>query len=294
MPIEKPVDKAFRAPSWWTKYGRAWWHSIERPADLAGTLLKLLPQVLQTDHSTRGLERQAIPQLRFNHPVAVDRVTGHLRMSMKELRRLEKKHRCTINDIALCVIGGALRNYLLDQNELPEENLQTLMPIDIRREDRDGHAGNQVSVARLCLYTAISDPKERLQAISSASSHTKKRSKSGDPHALLRLVDDIHPAIILWLGQWLVSSGYIDKLPQIVNTVVTNVPGMHTDVYLAGAKLIDYLGFGPLAPNMGLFHTVSSTPDHVNISFLSTQEFMGNGSAYHTALAQSYAQVLPA
>ena len=293
MPIEKPVDKAFRAPSWWTKYGRAWWHSIERPADLAGTLLKLLPQVLQTDHSTRGLERQAIPQLCFNHPVAADRVTGHLRMSMKELRRLEKKHRCTINDIALCVIGGALRNYLLDQNELPEQNLQTLMPIDIRREDRDGHAGNQVSVARLCLYTAISDPKERLQAISGASSDTKTRSKSGDPHALLRLVDDIHPAIILWLGQWLVSSGYIDKLPQIVNTVVTNVPGMRTDVYLAGAKLIDYLGFGPLAPNVGLFHTVSSTPDHVNISFLSTQEFMGNGSAYHSALAQSYAQVLP-
>ena len=272
--MEKPVDKAFRAPSWWTKYGRAWWHGIERPVDLAGTLLKLLPQVLQTDHSSQGLERQAIPQLRFNHPVAADRVTGHLRMSMKELRRLEKKHQCTINDIALCVIGGALRNYLLDQNELPEENLQTLMPIDIRREARDGHAGNQVSVARLCLYTAISDPKERLRAISGASSATKKRSKSGDPHALLRLVDDIHPAIILWLGQWLVSTGYIDKLPQIVNTVVTNVPGMHTDVYLAGAKLIDYLGFGPLAPNVGLFHTVSSTPDHVNISFLSTQEFM--------------------
>ena len=293
MPIEKPVDKAFRAPSWWTKYGRAWWHSIERPVDLAGTLLKLLPQVLQTDHSNPGPEHQPIPQLRFNHPVAADRVTGHVRMSMKQLRRLEKKYRCTINDIALCVIGGALRNYLQDQDELPEQNLQTLMPIDIRREDRDGHAGNQVSVARLCLYTAISDPKERLQAISSASSDTKKRSKSGDPHALLRLVDDIHPAIILWLGQWLVSSGYIDKLPQIVNTVVTNVPGMRTDVYLAGAKLIDYLGFGPLAPNVGLFHTVSSTPDHVNISFLSTQEFMGNGSAYHSALAQSYAQVLP-
>ena len=291
MPIEKPVDKEFRAPSWWTKYGRAWWHSIERPVDLAATLLKLLPQVLQTDHSASELERQPIPQLRFNHPVAADRVTGHVRMSMKQLRRLEKKYQCTINDIALCVIGGALRKYLLDHSELPEENLQTLMPIDIRREDRDGHAGNHVSVARLCLYTAISDPEERLQAISRASSDTKKHSRRGDPHALLRLVDDIHPAIILWLGQWLVSSGHIDKLPQIVNTVVTNVPGMHTDVYLAGAKLIDYLGFGPLAPNMGLFHTVSSTPDHVNISFLSTEEFMGNGSDYRTNLEQSYAEL---
>jgi WS/DGAT/MGAT family acyltransferase len=212
---------------------------------------------------------------------------------MEQLRRLEKKHACTINDIALCVIGGALRKYLLDRNELPEENLQTLMPIDIRREDRDGHAGNQVSVARLCLHTDMNDAKERLRAITTATSHTKKRSRKGDPHAVLRLVDDIHPAIILWLGQWLVSSGRIDKLPQIVNTVITNVPGMHTDVYLAGAKLIDYLGFGPLAPNMGLFHTVSSTPDHVNISFLSTEEFIDDGSAYRAALAQSYAELSP-
>jgi WS/DGAT/MGAT family acyltransferase len=291
MPFEKPVDKEFRAPSWWTKYGRAWWHSIERPVDLAGTLLQLLPEVLQSDRSNSKTESHSVPQLRFNHPLAADRVTGHVPMSMKELRRLEKKYHCTINDIALCVIGGGLRRHLLDQNELPEESLQTLMPVDIRREDRDGHAGNQVSVTRLSLYTAVSDPKERLQSISGDSSHTKTRIRKGNPHALLRLVDDIHPAIILWLGQWLVSSGYIDKLPQIVNTVVTNVPGMRTEVYLAGAKLIDYLGFGPLAPNIGLFHTVSSTPDHVNISFLSTEEFMGDGSAYRTALAQSYAEV---
>jgi WS/DGAT/MGAT family acyltransferase len=291
MPIEEPVDKAFRAPSWWTKYGRAWWHSIERPVDLAATLLKLIPQVLQTDHSTTEPEHQPIPQLHFNHPVAADRITGHVRMSMKQLRRLEKKYHCTINDVALCVIGGALRNYLRDRKELPEENLQTLMPIDIRRKGSKEHTGNQVSAARLCLYTNVNDAKERLQAISKASSHTKKRTKKGDPHALLNLVDDIHPAIILWLGQWLVNSGQIDKLPQLVNTVVTNVPGMRTEVYLAGAKLIDYLGYGPLAPNMGLFHTVSSTPDHVNISFLSTNEFMGDGSAYRAALAQSYAEV---
>ena len=38
MPDEKPIDKNFRAPSWWAKYGRAWWHSIERPIDMATTL----------------------------------------------------------------------------------------------------------------------------------------------------------------------------------------------------------------------------------------------------------------
>ncbi len=63
---------------------------------------------------------------------------GHVRMDMRQVRKMEKKLHCTINDIALCVVAGALREFLLEHKELPEENLQTLMPIDIRRPDQDG------------------------------------------------------------------------------------------------------------------------------------------------------------
>ena len=64
-----------------------------------------------------------------------------------------------------------------------------------------------------------------------------------------------------------------------------------SEAYIADAKLIDYLGFGPLAPNMGLFHTVSSTQDHVNISFLSTAEFLQDGDDYRTSLEASWERV---
>jgi diacylglycerol O-acyltransferase / wax synthase len=291
MPDEKPIDKDFQPPSWWEKYGRAWWHSIERPIDMAATLVKLLPQLLEHDPSDPKGESGDTPRSRFNQTMSADRVVGHVRMDMRRVRKIEKKYHCTINDIALCVVAGALRDYLLEQNELPEEHLQALMPIDIRRQDKDGTIGNHVSVAKVCLYTGIGDVKKRLQAISKVSSHTKQRTKKTDSHAILKLVDDIHPAIILWLGQWLISSGHLDDLPTLVNTVVTNVPGLSTDAYLAGAKLIDYLGFGPLAPNMGLFHTVSSTADHVNVSFLSTMEFMGDGSEYRACLEQSWTEI---
>ena len=288
---EEPIGRDFQAPSWWSKYGRAWWHSVERPIDLAATVLKLLPQLLLSEDADAKSDHLGTPQTPFNHPVDPDRVVGHVRMEMGQLRRLEKKFHCTINDIALCVVAGALRAYLLDRDELPAENLQTLMPIDIRRKNQDGDIGNHLIIAKVSLHTSVGDIKERLAAISSGSAKGKQRRKKSDSHVLLKLVDEIHPAIILWLGQWLVSSGRIDKLPQTVNTVVTNVPGMSCEAYLVGAKLVDYLGFGPLAPNMGLFHTVSSTEEHVNISFLTTAAFMGDGSAYRALLEQSLAEV---
>jgi diacylglycerol O-acyltransferase len=291
QPEEKLVEEDFQAPTWWEKYGMAWWHSIERPIDMVATLVKILPQLLHGDDAVPAKKGQVIPQLRFNHTLAADRVVGHVRMELEQLKKLEKKCHSTINDIALCVVAGGLREYLRAQDELPAENLVTLMPIDVRRQGKDGSIGNHVTVAKVCLYTTIDDAKQRLQAITENSSQGKKRSRKTDAHAMLRLVDDIHPAIILWLGQWLIASGHLDDLPTTVNTVVTNVPGLSTDAFLGGAKLIDYLGFGPLAPNVGLFHTVSSTPDHVNVSFLSTAEFMGDGSDYRDALMQSWEEL---
>jgi diacylglycerol O-acyltransferase / wax synthase len=293
MTAEQATEEDFQAPSWWEKYGRAWWHSIERPIDMVATLVKLIPQMLQTDETSAVKKALALPQTRFNHALSADRVVGHLRLEKRELRKLEKKHHCTINDIALCVVAGGLRNFLIEKNELPEADLVTLMPIDIRREGKDGTIGNHVSTARVCLYTSIEDGPERLSAINTGSSQIKKRNKKTDAHAMLRLVDDIHPAIILWLGQWLISSGHLEDLPTAANTVVSNVPGLTSEAYLAGAKLIDYLGFGPLAPNVGLFHTVSSTADHINISFLSTEEFIGDGNAYREALSNSWAELAP-
>ncbi|MEZ5502581.1 MAG: wax ester/triacylglycerol synthase family O-acyltransferase [Halioglobus sp.] len=53
LPPQAPVDMDFAPPSWWIKYGRAWWHSIERPVDMAGTIVKLLPQLLNGDSTAK-------------------------------------------------------------------------------------------------------------------------------------------------------------------------------------------------------------------------------------------------
>ena len=288
-PGDEEVD--FHAPSLLSRYRRAWWHSIERPIDLVATLTKIAPQLWPAHKSGEAKSEDPTPRTLFNNPVKADRVVGHVAMDISLLRKLEKKHHCSINDIALCVIAGALRGYLLEQDELPEEDLRALMPIDMRSAKEDGSIGNHVTVAKVSLYSSIDDTKSRLKAIHEDTSRGKKESRRSGSRAMLELVDEIHPAVIISLGEWLIASGHIDDLPQVVNTVVTNVPGIADDAYIGDAKLIDYLGFGPLAPNIGLFHTVSSTNDHVNISFLSTCEFVGDGANYRDWIAQSWESV---
>ena len=110
MKQERGADNDFQAPTWWEKYGRAWWHNIERPIDMIGTLVKILPQLLQLSDNEASRNSPDIPQTRFNHQLSADRVVGHVRMEMKQLRELEKKFDCTINDIALCVVAGGMRD----------------------------------------------------------------------------------------------------------------------------------------------------------------------------------------
>lgn len=291
MKIDNDPDTDFSPPSLLEKYGRAWWHSIERPIDFVGTILKLLPGVWPTESGADVKKHGTIPHAYFNTHVSADRVVGHATMDIKTLHKLEKKFGCTINDIALCVIAGALRSYLLDKEALPDNHLYTLMPINIRQPDEEVSLGTHVSVAKVSLYTGTSDIRERLKSIHADAMHGKRKDARSSARALLDLLDEVHPAILLWLGEWLVSSGYIEKLPQSVNTVVTNVPGSTEDLYIGNIKLIDYLGFGPLAPNLGLFHTVSSTADHVNISFLSTSELLDDGHAYTESLLRSWVEV---
>jgi diacylglycerol O-acyltransferase len=292
LPLIDPADKTYRASPWWVKYARAWIHGIERPVELAGSLTRLLPHLWRPGEHGVKSSQAAIPQTHFNHPIAADRVVGHVRLELGSLKKLQKKHDCTINDIALCTVSGALRHYLARKGEFPTEDLVAAMPIDMRPKHKDGDIGNQVSLVRIRLHADIESISDRLQGIQAQTTYSKNENRKGDSPALLNIVDEIPPALIIWLGQWLISSGYLEKLPPLVNTVVTNVPGIRGEAYMFGARLVDYIGLGPLAPNVGLFHTVSSTTEHVNISFTSTREFLGDGSDYCTALEHSFQELI--
>jgi len=84
-----------------------------------------------TPTATAGLA----PRTRFNGPVTAHRVLDARFFPFAELRPMRAPvEGATVNDVALTVVGGALRLYLDSVGELPARPLRAMTPISLRTE----------------------------------------------------------------------------------------------------------------------------------------------------------------
>ena len=95
-----------------------------------------------------------IPRTRFNSNVSPHRVFDAEFMDFEDIRAI--KNACspaTVNDVALSIVGGALRKYLKAKDELPSTSLAAMAPVNVRTKDKLGTGGNQVSQMTVMLRT---------------------------------------------------------------------------------------------------------------------------------------------
>lgn len=247
-----------------------------------------------------GLRNKEIKQLRkpktrFNGAISPRRVVDRIRLPLQEVRFMKKLFTDeTVNDVAMALIGGALRRYLLAKDELPEESLVAAVPIDVRAPEDHHISGNRISITNMALRTDIADPLERLCVMHKESISGKAFANTLGKTIVNDALDSLYSGLTAWGIRMAVNSGVLEKFPPFNNTVVTNVPGSPVPLYLCGAKLVDSFGMGPLIPNTGLFHTVSSTYDFLTIAFTADRNKMPDPDFYVQCLEESYCEMLDA
>ena len=105
-------------------------------------------------------------------------------------------------------------------------------------------------------------------------------------------VTNVLPGGMLSLAMRAASATGLTEAAVIFNTVVTNVPGPTQQLYFCGAKMVDGMNFGPLLPNVGLFHIVySSVLDKVgtiSISFSACRKMLPDPEFYSACLQESF------
>ena len=298
----------FTHPSTFQMISRAYANNIKRSWGMSKILLHALPHALNKTNNNKNpkinsspisaqeittsseeQKKEHTPRTRFNAMCGAARVVDRIRVPLPQIQAIRKASpESTVNDVAMTIIGGAMRRYLLSKNECPEDSIVATIPIDIRNKTDNNIKGNMLSIMNVAIQSNIADPLQRLKVVCEASTSAKEFSTILGKNTMQNTLQNVHSALGAWALKKAITSSFLDQFEPLNNTVITNVPGVPVPMYLAGAKMFESFGIGPLMPKTGSFHTISSCSDWLSICFTACKEMVPDPNFYRQCLQDEF------
>jgi len=183
----------------------------------------------------------------LNGPVGPHRALDWLTLSLADLKAMRRAFDCSVNDLILTLVCGAVREFMLRRQVRPEGlEFRVSAPVNVRSEREQGRKeGNRVSSWVLTLPIGEADPLAQLGRIRDSTRHLKESRQA----VAVEMVEAIHEWLPLDIQA--LASG-------TQNMFVSNVPGPQFPLFLSGAELLELYGQPPLIENLGLVVSVIS------------------------------------
>ena len=206
-------------------------------------------------------------------------ITPHRRFAMRStalanIKALKEATGCTVNDVVMAICTGALREYLLRHDALPEEPLRAMVPVSIRTGLEEDPWTNRVGAIIADLPTNCEDPLERLRRCHDAMNEAKRQMDVLPADDIAELAQ-VAPPLAATAAMRLQSRLRLaDRMNLPTNVVISNVPGPRNALYFAGAKMTNYIPVSTIADDMGLNITVHSYLDRLDFGLISDRELI--------------------
>jgi len=208
----------------------------------AAEALRTVGEVMASRDSKKGdrsLNLGLAPKTIFNVAITNQRSYATWVTSLTDLKELGRRAGGTVNTVVMAMCASALRKFLLDRNLLPPQSMIALVPVSLRTAD-DNSMNNQVSAIRVDLATDITDPGQRFAAIHASSEDAKSVVSALKPVLGADLPVSGSPWIMSSLATLYGRSGLAERLPPSGNVLISNVPGLPMELYMAGARMLSY------------------------------------------------------
>ena len=113
------------------------------------------------------------------------------------MRAVSKEFGCTVNDVVLAGVGGALARLLDARGELrPDLSVKIFCPVSVRDESERTQLGNRISAMFVPLAVGEPDAKVRLRAVHAATAELKEREQAVGAAALIALTEYAAPTLL--------------------------------------------------------------------------------------------------
>jgi WS/DGAT/MGAT family acyltransferase len=194
----------------------------------------------------------------LRRPVGGRRRLAVVRAGLAEVKAVAHAQGATVNDLLLAAVTGGLRELLLARGTPTDGlTLYASVPVALRAQADTAGLGNQVGLMVVPLPVGESDPAQRLQLITRATTERKRRPER---LASLRPVGSL--TILRALNRY-------SRHQRVVDLFVTNVPGPQRPLYVLGARLVEAFPVVQVAGNVPLSVAVLSYAGQLNIGIQS-------------------------
>jgi len=273
----------------------AWFNNTVKLLESGQTLLDKLPVVgsrtVRPDEILHFDDARA-PRTRFNRNISPHRVWDARFYALKDIQTIAAAvPGAGMTEAVLAICSGAMRRYLQEKRELPEQSLYALVPAHVRKESDADIPGHRVQLIRVRLTTDRSDPLNRLAAIREEVSEAGAlRPISGSE---MTEMQDVLPATAMTLAARTIAAriGPGKQFRENHNTVVSILPGPAQPLYLCGARLRAFTGMAAIMDNLALSHTVTRYDGKIAIAPVCDRKVMPDPGFYADCLDAAFEEL---
>jgi WS/DGAT/MGAT family acyltransferase len=250
-------------------------HIVGGVSGLASSSLQALGHPLDTVQraTAAGLELAKLATLSDDHPTLLKKqlsarkvVSWGVPLQFAEVRTMAHANDCTINDVLLSTVAGALGAWLRDSGERTDGVVvRALVPVNLRPPDDPVQLGNRFGLVFANLYVGIRDPMERLRATHDAMLKLKTSAEPLVSYALLATMGSVIPIL---------EEEAIDLFTRKASLVVSNVPGPREPLRLCGARIDEIYFWVPQAGSIGLGLSLLTYGTQVQFGVMSDHELI--------------------
>lgn len=204
------------------------------------------------------------PRTSFNARVGPHRRWATADLDLRRIAEIRARFDVSTVDVLTTVCGGALRWWLLNNDELPRESLKALVPLSVSDPEAiEGIAGVVVS-----LETNVHRIPDRLSVVHEQIAEAVTRHGAMTV-AEIRGIGGGTPLLGIVASRLLERSPLADRLMPPFNTTITSVPGSKATQYALGAQVAAIYPILGIVDGMGLHIGTISVGDRLCLSLVS-------------------------
>lgn len=191
---------------------------------------------------------------------------------------------CSVNDVLVACITGALRAYLFEQGDSVEgKEVRALVPVNLRPPGPITELGNRFGLVFLGLPIGIEDPLARLQEVHRRMQELKQ---SQQPTVALGILAG------MGVAPDFLKERVLDALAANASMVVTNVRGPEQPRWLGGRRITRQVFWVPQSGGIGLGISILSYAGQVSFAVVSDVQRVPNPAAITRRVAAEFETLL--